>query len=361
MNRIIEKDQVTNGQKEQAVNVLDILKYLSFHWKWFLLSIVVFGGYYLYQYSKTPFMYSQSETVMIKTPMNTPTTARITRTNAAYNSVSVASEMLQLRSKELMRQTISRIHADLSYTRRIGLRDNELYVKSPIQVKLRDKSPDDSYSFTVTPIDATHVIVKNWSKGGSGKEIKAELNKEVNTPVGMIVITSSPYFNEDIFGEDIRVTKYAREAMVGYFMSNLHIKQMEEDASLLQIALDDRSAERAADLITMLITVYNEFSSEDKNQIAVNTSEFIHERLAIIESELGSVESNIERLRTANQGVDVNIAGQMYLTDSRQYQTERTKIETDIKLASMMREYLTNKTKQHDLIPNNTGLVDASV
>jgi uncharacterized protein involved in exopolysaccharide biosynthesis len=51
----------------------------------------------------------------------------------------------------------------------------------------------------------------------------------------------------------------------------------------------------------------------------------------------------------------------MYLTDSRQYQTERTKIETDIKLASMMREYLTNKTKQHDLIPNNTGLVDASV
>lgn len=361
MNKKIEKDQVINGQKEQAVNILDILKYLFFHWKWFLLSIVIFGGYYLYQYSKTPFMYSQSQTVMIKTPMNTPTTARITRTNVAYNSVSVASEILQLRSKELMRQTISRIHADVSYTRHIGLRDHELYQKSPVQVSMPEKSPDDSYSFTVTPVDAKHVVVKNWGEGSSGKELKVELDKEVKTPFGVLVITPSPYFKEDVFGQDIRVTKYAREAMVGYFMGNLRITQMEEDASLLQITLNDRSAERAADLITMLITVYNEFSSEDKNQIAINTAEFIHERLAIIESELGSVESSIERLRTANQGVDVSTAGQMYLTDSRQYQTEKTKIETDIKLAGMMREYLTNKTKQHDLIPNNTGLVDASV
>lgn len=353
MNKMIEKDQ--------SVNILDILKYLFFHWKWFMLSLVIFGGYYFYQYSKAPFIYSQSETVMIKTPMNTPMTARMTRTNLAYNSVSVASEILQLRSKELMRQTISRIHADVSYTKRIGLREHELYTKSPVQVKVNGNSYNDRYSFTVTPVDAAHVVVKNWDKGSDGKALTVELNKEVKTPFGALVITPTPYFIKENFGEEVRVTKYTREEMVGYFMSNLRIIQMEEDASLLQIALDDQSTERAADLITMLITVYNEFSLEDKNQIAINTSEFIHERLAIIERELGSVESNIEQLRTANYGVDVSTAGQMYLTDSRQYQTERTKIDTDIKLANMMREYLTNQTKQNDLIPNNTGLVDASV
>src|SRR5690554_1724520 len=98
-------------KEEKAINVLDILKYLLFQWKWFLLSVLVFGGYYLYQYSKTAFVYSQSQTVMIKTPMNTPTTARLTTTNSAFNSVSVAGEILQLRSKELMRQTINRIGA----------------------------------------------------------------------------------------------------------------------------------------------------------------------------------------------------------------------------------------------------------
>ena len=51
----------------------------------------------------------------------------------------------------------------------------------------------------------------------------------------------------------------------------------------------------------------------------------------------------------------------MYLSESNQYKTEKTKIETDIRLAEMMRSYLVNKNKRNDLIPNNTGLVDASV
>lgn len=41
--------------------------------------------------------------------------------------------------------------------------------------------------------------------------------------------------------------------------------------------------------------------------------------------------------------------------------SERTKIETDIRLVEMMRSYLTNRGKQGNLIPNNTGLVDPGV
>jgi len=359
MDKTHEKKYLDTPHKEQSVNILDIFKYLAFHWKWFVLSILVFGGYYAYQYSKTTFMYSQSQTVMIKTPTNTPATARITKTNAALNSVSVASEILQLRSKELMRQTIGRVEADVSYSVKRGLRVYELYKKSPVKVQLIGKSPDAGYAFTVTPLDTKTVMLKNWDE--TNGEIKVALNKEVKTPFGRVFITPNENYKKATFGEDIRVTKYPIESLVSYFMGNLVITQMEQDASLLQITLQDSSPERAANLITTLITVYNEISLSDKNQIGVNTANFIRERLAIIESELGTVESSIERLRTSNQGVDVATAGQMYLTDSRQFQSERTKIETDIKLAQMMREYLTNKSKQNDLIPNNTGLVDASV
>ncbi|WP_204274834.1 hypothetical protein, partial [Enterobacter hormaechei] len=44
-----------------------------------------------------------------------------------------------------------------------------------------------------------------------------------------------------------------------------------------------------------------------------------------------------------------------------QYKTEGAKIETDIRLAEMMRSYLNNRGKQNNLIPNNTGLVDSGV
>jgi len=346
---------------EKSINILDVLKYLAFHWKWFLLSVVVFGGLYLYQYNRTPFMYRQSETVMIKTQLNTPTSARLTRTNMVYNSVSVASEILQLRSKELMRHTISKIQGDVSYTVRKGLRYNELYTASPVQVEVLGQSPEYSYSLTVVPVDSQRVWIHYLDQEGQEKKQQVELNKETNSAFGRLLITPRSTFTQDYFGVNIQVVKYPRETMVGYYMSNLQIQQIEDEASLLNVSIEDKSRKRAADLITALIDVYNIFSREDKNQIAHNTAAFIRGRLQIIENELGSVESDIERLRTSNQGVDVASEGQMYVADHREFQSEREKIETDIRLVEMMREYLSDQQKQNELIPNNTGLVETSI
>ncbi|WP_337085101.1 GumC family protein [Elizabethkingia anophelis] len=346
-------------QKENTINVLDIFKYLLFHWKWFALSILIFGGYFYYQYSKSPFIYNRSEVVMIKTPSNTPTTARITRSFSG-GGVSVKDEILQLKSKELMRQVIDKVGADKSYKIHSGLRDYELYKKSPVQVKVEGKTHADSYGFTVTPVDTRYVLLKKWNET-SEEELKIELNRWVVTPVGKVFITPTKFYNKDYYGKDIQVTKSPREAVMGYFIANLKIKQMDEDTSLLQVSIEDVSSDRADDMLITLINVYNEVYLQDKNKIAINTADFIKERLAIIEGELGAVESNIENLKIANQGIDIATAGGMYLSESSQYKTEGTKLETDIRLAEMMYSYLTNKNKKNALIPNNTGLVDTGV
>lgn len=353
--------QSLEEKKDKNINILDIIKYLLFHWKWFALSIFIFGTYYFYQYSKSPFVYSRSQTIMIKTPANTPATARITRTNVGLNPVSVASEILQLKSKELMRHTIKQIGAEMSYSIKRDLRQTELYDKSPVTVKIFNMNDEKSYSFYLTPLSNTEVLLTGWGGDGKAEGIKVPLNKSVNTPAGKLLVTPTVYYSSQYFEERIRVEKFALEYMVNYFIGNLKIKQMEEDASLLEVDVTDSHPDRAADLLTTLIKVYNQFTLQDKNQIAINTAEFIRERLSIIESELGSVESNIEHLKTANQGVDVSNAGQMYVNDSRTFEGERNKIETEMKLAKMMQEYLKDKAKQSELIPNNTGLVDASV
>lgn len=356
----INHNKNTGGTtKEQSVNILDLLKYLLHNWKWFALSILIFGGYYYYQYSKMPFVYSRSEVVMIKTPSNTPTTARITRSSASV--VNVKDEIIQLKSKELMRLVVDKLGADMSYKVRSGLRDSELYKKSPIKVKVNGKSREDSYAFVITPIDAGTVLMRGWNKADESKEIKIALNQLTDTPIGKVLITSSKYYKQSYYGTDIQVTKYPREAMMGQFVGSLKIQQMDEDASLLQVTMEDQSTERAADVLTALINVYNDVYLQDKNKIAQNTADFIKDRLAIIEGELGAVELNIEDIKIANQGVDVSTAGGMYFGEVNQHKSDRTSIETNMRLAEMMRSYLNNKGKRNSLIPNNTGLVDASV
>src|SRR5690606_29823024 len=268
---------------------------------------------------------------MIKTPTNTPITARLTRTNSA-NAVNVKSEILQLRSKELMQTTVERIGAETNYQERSGLRYNELYTTSPVQLTMEKESANSGYELLVTPLDKNQVWVE--SKQKEGEKVKVPLYKATKTPHGTITVKPTPFYNEKSYGRTIWISKRSVVAAAGYFLSNLDIKQLDGEAGLLQITLEDANPQRAAAVITELIAVYNGVALRDKNQIAVNTEEFIRARLAIIESELGSVESDIERLRTANQGVDVQTAGQMYLSDSRQFQSERTKIETDISLAN---------------------------
>ncbi|WP_270088405.1 GumC family protein [Sphingobacterium sp. SYP-B4668] len=349
----------SGSEQGKTINILDILKYLLFHWKWFVLSILCFSALYYYQYAKAPFVYSSFETVMIKTPMNTPTTARLNRATTSFNSVSVASEILQLKTKELMRETVRRIDGLTSYSMTKGLRNVELYKSSPIQIRLSNDNATQQFEVKVVPVDKQTVML-TWD-GRDNKATEAKLNTEVSTPIGKLTVVSTIHYKEDYYGKEITARRGNLESLVSYFMGNLKITQMEQDASLLRIEIDDRNPQRGADLITEMVNVYNEMSLDSKSQIAKNTASFIEDRLSIIQSELAEVETDIEQLRRNNQGVNVDVAGEMYLTDSRQFQTERTKIETDLKLAQMMQQHLNSSNKQGELIPNNTGLVDVNV
>lgn len=55
-------------EEEKTVNLVDIFMYLLSYWKWYVFSVLLFGGYFWYNYSKTSYVYNRSATVMIKTP-----------------------------------------------------------------------------------------------------------------------------------------------------------------------------------------------------------------------------------------------------------------------------------------------------
>ena len=358
----MKEDNFSNTlQQSRSINVLDVVRYLLFHWHWFVLSSLLFVGYYMYQYSKTPFMYRQTQVVMIKTPANSISSTRLTRTNAPLSTVNVAGDILQLRSKELMRQTIQEIDANISYTVRKKLRVHELYTESPVRVDTVDGVSLEQYTFHVIPLDEKYIEVHLKTSHATDTVQKVMLGTPFVYGKGKLIINPTTYYDASWFGIDIQVTKVPVEHLVAYFMNNMRIQQIEDDASLLNIAVDDRSPKRAADLITALIRVHNRLTLDDKSKVANSTADFIRGRLAIIEAELGTVEFDIERLRTANRGIDVAVEGNLHITDQRSYQSERIKIETDLKMLEMMEDYLSSGYNNADLVPNNTGLVETTI
>lgn len=66
-------------------------------------------------------------------------------------------------------------------------------------------------------------------------------------------------------------------------MTTLSVSLASKMATIIDLEYKDESIARAEDILNTLISVYNEDAINDKNQIAVNTSNFINERLIIIE------------------------------------------------------------------------------
>ena len=149
--------------------------------------------------------------------------------------------------------------------------------------------------------------------------------------------------------------------MVAYYQGSMGIRQEEEEASILTLSLKDLSAARAEDMLNMLITVYNEEAIKDKNQIAVNTANFINERLIIIGEELGDVESDLESFKRDNQVVDISSSASMYMSETQKYGADAMELETQLRLAEYIKDYLTDPRKETDLIPANTGISDMNI
>ena len=352
----------TANKNDQSINLVDLFAYLASKWKWFLISVLVCGGIAWYTYARSPFVYFRSATVIIKDPSNKASTAGLDRFDNFINKVNVANEILQFRSKRLMREVVQRVHADISYQVQDGLRHNELYTQAPVRVTFPDAMSEQYISLTVTPKDKKTVVLSELSGVDSDDSYTVNLNDTVTVGKGMrLVVTPTNYYSDAWLGKQVEVQKRPLESVVNYYKGALGIQQEEEESSILTLSLKDSSPVRAEDVLNMLITVYNEEAIKDKNQVAVNTANFINERLIIIENELGSVESDLETFKQRNQIVDIASSAGMYMTESQKYNADAMELETQLRLANFIKDYLTDPTKETDLIPSNTGIGDMNI
>ena len=346
--------------KEQGLNIVDMLFFFLSKWKWFLLSVLLFGGLAWLQYARSPMVYFRQATVIIKDPSSKPYTAGgLNRYDNSVNKVNVANELLQFRSKKLMREVVKRVHADISYQIQDGLRRNELFTRSPIAVRFIDATPERSVSLTIIPKNEKEVLLSQLT--GDDKVRTVLMNDTVAVGDLHLVVTPTHFYKEAWLGKSIEVQKRPLDAVTAYYQAALGIRQEESEASILTLSLKDHSPVRAEDVLNMLITVYNEEAIRDKNQVAVNTAEFINERLIIIGQELGDVETDLESFKRDNKMVDIATSANMFISESQKYNSDALELETQLQLAQYIKDYLTDVRKETDLIPANTGISDMNI
>ena len=348
-----------NNKKNESVNILDLFFYLLSKWKWFLLFVILGIGAAYALYSSTGFTYFCSATIAIKDPANKAVSAGLNRYDNLINKVNVTNEIYRFRSQKLMKKVVERTGADVSYKQPNRLRFLELYAQTPVKVTFTDDFKEGWTSFYMTLLDSENVVLSDVED--NGKSLTARLGDSLVFRGVRMVVTPTNYLNDNWIGKPILVEKRSVSYMASYFVSQLAIRQEAEEASILKLSLQDSSPLRAKAVLNALIQVYNEEVIIEKNQIAVNTADFINERLLIIEAELGLVEADLESFKKKNALLDLSSEASSSVSAKQQYSAEILELQTQLSVAQAMRSYLADPSKDVELIPVNTGLNDINI
>lgn len=352
-----------------SVPITDILYRTLHYWPWVLLSLFICVGSGVLYLLCTPKVYTTSASLLIKdnsgnNNMNMGVGGdEFANMGLFQNKTNIQNEMTTLMSSDLMAEVVKRLKLDVNYYTSGTFHNKIAYGYSlPVTAELVDFPSNGAVKFDLEVAKDGNVKLSDM-KIGDNDVIKADFNGKLNdtikTEAGPIVIKPTERYKENTVVE-LKVDKIPMSWATGLFSGNLIVTLNNKEGSVVDLTLTDRSTQRAQDVLNTLIGVYNENWISDKNQIAVSTSNFINERLGVIESELGNVDSDISSYKSANLVPDVDAAAAMYMSQSQQTQIQILEVNNQLSMARYIKSYLT-ADNNNQLLPSNTGLQSSNV
>lgn len=359
----------TNPQQLQQADYLrlqDLLALCVSHWKWFVISLVLFVGVATAYLLTTAPIYMRTASLLIKD--NTKKGSMLSESQNVFDDIdlfnsgtNVRNELISIQSPDLLAEVINRLHLDVNYKTDGKFHEETLYGrKLPIQVAFKDMAYNDNCSFCVTIHKDRTLLLSDFVFNGDevgDSSITVRLGEEALTPVGKLTVSETPVFQSVAKADMIvYVTRSGLLSSISRCSSKLTAQFSDTRATIIDISYTDVDIQRAEDFLNTLISVYNENWVKDRNQIAVSTSQFINERLQIIESELGHVDDDISLYKSVNLIPDIDAASKMYMNTANQANVQATELNTQLYMARYVRDYMKNKQNKNQLLPVNSGI-----
>lgn len=347
------------------VDMTDLVRLALKRW-YYYVGTVIFCLVVAFVYvHRTAPQYQRVATVLIKdkdSGTRTPSEAQIFKEVGFMDlSGNVENEILIFQSLHLAQMVVEQLNLEVSYQAETFWRPVDLYGTTPVTVGFADDT-DLACRFRLALLPNKMVELKELFYKGEQLDFQKTfaLNETVQTPVGNIVVKPTSFYSGDCIGQELIVTKNTVTAAGNALSARITAAKASKESSMIQLSITDEVPQRAADILNALIDAYKKDIVNDKNTVARNTERFVVERLAILEKELGNVDSQIAAYRSENQLVDASQSG-LYLQKADQFQNEAVQLQTEIELTRYLKEFLLQPKNDDSLIPLSTGVSEANL
>jgi len=351
-------------QKNNAayLKILDMIMVFMSKWYWFVLCLIVALVVCEIYLLTTPPVYTRKASILIKN--ETKQNGSSAGMNFLNTNVDVNNELFTLRSPNIAESTVRNLHLEMEYMAQGRFHEECIYgTNLSVDIIPTEMNDNESGEFWFELTSDGKFVLSDFKRNNqdlSSPDIVGKVGQTVKTPLGKIDVKKAVnYFAQNI---TLRVERKPIQWAINRCMGNLSVSSADEMSTIISLQYNDINPQRAEDVLSMIISVYNENWVKDRNRMSVSTSEFIDERLKVIEQELGSVEDNISSFKSANLiPANANDVANIYIGQATSASAQSTQISNQISMARYVRNFLASDANKYILIPANQGMSDANL
>jgi tyrosine-protein kinase Etk/Wzc len=364
----------THTQQEEEINLKEILfKYLSY-WPWILGSVFVFavGGYF---YVKSQInIYESKAAVLVKDDKKGGLGMSMdifSDLGIGGGNTNVYNEIEVFNSRTILRDVVRELRLQESVMLKTGAisKDVLFYDDAPFSTSLSAidfEEQEHSVRFDIEVNSNNTLEIKETYSLYPG-EVLEKLHKDVsfNTPfatsLGELQLIAGNSRHQVKSGDHYVLSVQTLESAVDKVKENLTIEVINKDASAIQIKHKGPLVPLNNAIINTIINKHEQRAIKDKNEVTESTSEFIKERMILIEMELSSVEDSSQAFKFKNRLIDVESDAANYLSKEGALEKSITESNIQLSLAEFMNEFIQKAKGYDELLPANLGFEDASI
>ena len=334
------------------------------NWYWFALSLAValIAGA-LYVFNKVP-VYERTASILIKPLGSDGTEKALQELGIPQTSTNLTNEILLMKSGVVAEQVVRRLDLDVDYTREGRFYTITMYGRDlPLKLRFCDLADNENASLNAKLQEDGTLTLDGWHRGGrtlSDPALQAQLGDTLETPLGRIITMPSPYYRDGQTCQ-VQVSRTSLHTMSDRVRNKISPSLRDKNSSIIDIRYRDVSLARADDILNTLVTVYNEQWMKERNQQIVSTNDFIRDRLAVIEQELGNVDEDISSYKSENLIPDVGQAGAMAVAEASENARKATELEARIRQTRSVYEYLAALQGDDQQIPLYSSIDNGAI
>ncbi len=351
--------------QEEGIKIQELLMRCLRKWPWFVLSVICCLALAVAYIKTTPPVYVRTASVLIKEEDRSSANI-LADFNFLQNSTQVNNELISIQALPQMEGVVRRLNLHMNYRMEGRFHDIALY-GSNLPVKATVITPEEELyaSFSLRVLEGNKVELNKFFLGLPDFEeieepIIGSLNQKIATPIGDVTIEASPYYT-GAFENIIYISKSDIQSTTRAYAAKLGASLHEKECTVIDLSFSDVSPQRAEDVLNTLIEVYNENWVKDRNVVARATSEFITNRLTVVEKELGNVESDISDFKSKTLLPDLARATDMYMSKSDKTSAELMQLYNRKSVTRYLQEYVAGNLNKTQLLPANSGIESSGI